>query len=65
MLKEKGYSFDVCFTSVLKRAITTFNIIGISYLFYIKAEEMDLQYIPVIKSWRLNERHYGYISTIL
>jgi 2,3-bisphosphoglycerate-dependent phosphoglycerate mutase len=50
MLKEKGFEFDVCFTSVLKRAIVTYNII---------AEELDIHNIPVIKSWRLNERHYG------
>jgi 2,3-bisphosphoglycerate-dependent phosphoglycerate mutase len=49
-LKAKGYSFDVCFTSVLQRAITTFNNI---------AEELQLHHIPVHKSWRLNERHYG------
>ena len=50
ILKEKGFEFDVCFTSLLKRAITTFNII---------AEEMDIHSIPVFKTWRLNERHYG------
>ena len=49
ILKE-GFKFDVCFTSVLKRSIQTFNYI---------AEEADMHYIPVIKSWRLNERHYG------
>jgi len=49
-LKEKGYKFDVCFTSLLKRAIKTWNII---------ADETDLNYIPVHKHWRLNERHYG------
>ncbi|CEM39952.1 unnamed protein product [Vitrella brassicaformis CCMP3155] len=50
VLKEKGYSFDIAFTSVLKRAVhTTWNIL----------EELDLHYIPVINSWRLNERHYG------
>ena len=50
MLKEKGYKFDVAFTSVLKRAIKT--------LFLIQ-EELDLHWIPVERHWRLNERHYG------
>ncbi len=45
-----GYSFDVVFTSVLKRAIKTLWVI---------LEEMDLMWIPVYRSWRLNERHYG------
>ncbi len=49
-LKEKGYLFDVCFTSVLKRAIRTSWIV---------LEEMDQLWIPQSKSWRLNERHYG------
>ena len=48
--KEEGYGFDICFTSILKRAIMTWNLI---------ADEIDHHYIPVIKSWRLNERHYG------
>ncbi|MCX7982940.1 MAG: 2,3-diphosphoglycerate-dependent phosphoglycerate mutase [Syntrophales bacterium] len=50
ILKKEGYLFDIAFTSVLKRAIKTLNII---------LEEMDLQWIPVVKDWRLNERHYG------
>lgn len=50
LLKEEGYIFDVAFTSVLKRAIKTLWII---------LEEMDLMWIPVHNSWRLNERHYG------
>ncbi|MEG8990124.1 2,3-diphosphoglycerate-dependent phosphoglycerate mutase [Ignavibacteria bacterium 4148-Me] len=50
VLKQEGYTFDIAFTSVLKRAIKTL---------YIALEEMDLMWIPVIKSWRLNERHYG------
>ncbi len=50
VLKEEGYTFDIAFTSVLKRAIKTL---------YIALEKMDLMWIPVIKSWRLNERHYG------
>jgi len=50
ILKKEGYIFDLAFTSVLKRAIRTLNII---------LEEMDLEWIPVVKDWRLNERHYG------
>jgi 2,3-bisphosphoglycerate-dependent phosphoglycerate mutase len=49
-LKKGGYSFDLAFTSVLKRAIKTLWIV---------LEEMDLMWIPVRKTWRLNERHYG------
>lgn len=49
-LKEAGFTFDVAFTSVLKRAIKT--------LFFIQ-EELDLHWIPVTKTWRLNERMYG------
>eukprot|EP01017_Pseudomicrothorax_dubius_P008453 TRINITY_DN12784_c0_g1_i3.p1 TRINITY_DN12784_c0_g1~~TRINITY_DN12784_c0_g1_i3.p1 ORF type:complete len:264 (+),score=53.47 TRINITY_DN12784_c0_g1_i3:126-917(+) len=52
-LKEKGYTFDVAYTSVLTRAIQTFN-----YL----AEELGVSWIPLIKSWRLNERHYGALT---
>jgi 2,3-bisphosphoglycerate-dependent phosphoglycerate mutase len=50
MLGEKGYTFDIAFTSVLKRAIRTLWLI---------LDEMDLMWIPVYRSWRLNERHYG------
>ncbi|MHB0856219.1 MAG: 2,3-diphosphoglycerate-dependent phosphoglycerate mutase [Anaerolineae bacterium] len=50
LLREEGYVFDIAYTSVLKRAIKTLWII---------MEEMDLMWIPVINSWRLNERHYG------
>ena len=50
ILRKEGYQFDLAFTSVLKRAIHTLNIV---------LDEMDLQWIPVMKSWRLNERHYG------
>lgn len=50
VLKEKGYTFDLAYTSVLSRAIQTFNY---------AAEELDLLWIPLIKDWRLNERHYG------
>lgn len=49
-LKKGGYVFDVAFTSVLKRAIFTLWIV---------LEETDLPWIPVYKTWRLNERHYG------
>jgi len=49
-LKEEGYTFDVAFTSVLKRAIKTLNLV---------LEQMNLDWIPVYKHWRLNERHYG------
>ena len=50
MLKDGGYGFDIAFTSVLKRAIKT--------LYYVQ-EALDLHWIPVTRSWRLNERHYG------
>jgi 2,3-bisphosphoglycerate-dependent phosphoglycerate mutase len=49
-LKEEGYTFDVAFTSVLKRAVRTLNL---------TLDELDLFWLPVHKSWRLNERHYG------
>ena len=49
-LREKGYAFDVAYTSVLKRAIKTL---------WLALEEMDLMWIPEHKTWRLNERHYG------
>jgi len=50
VLKKEGYTFDIAFTSVLKRAIRTL---------WITLDELDLMWIPVIRSWRLNERHYG------
>jgi 2,3-bisphosphoglycerate-dependent phosphoglycerate mutase len=50
LLKADGYRFDLCFTSVLKRAIRTL---------WITLEELDQMWLPVEKSWRLNERHYG------
>jgi 2,3-bisphosphoglycerate-dependent phosphoglycerate mutase len=50
LLKDGGYDFDIAYTSVLKRAIKT--------LFLIQ-EEMDLHWLPVIRAWQLNERHYG------
>ncbi len=50
VLKEKGFSFDVAYTSVLKRANRTLDLI---------LEELGEKNIPIYKSWRLNERHYG------
>ena len=50
LLKKKGLSFNCAYTSFLKRAIRTL---------WILLEEMDLMWIPVTKSWKLNERHYG------
>jgi len=49
-LLREGYGFDVAYTSVLKRAIRTL---------WITLDKMDLMWIPVVRSWRLNERHYG------
>ena len=50
LLKEKGYAFDLAYTSLLKRAIKTLH--G-------ALEELDQLWLPVEKHWRLNERHYG------
>ena len=50
LLRAGGYVFDVAYTSVLKRAIRTLHIV---------LDELDLLWIPVVKDWRLNERHYG------
>jgi len=50
LLLDHGFTFDVAFTSVLKRAIRTLEIV---------LDDMDLMWIPVHRSWRLNERHYG------
>jgi 2,3-bisphosphoglycerate-dependent phosphoglycerate mutase len=50
LLREGGYVFDVAFTSVLKRAIKTLGIV---------LDALDQLWIPVTKSWKLNERHYG------
>ncbi len=50
LMLEAGFVFDIAYTSVLKRAINTLHI---------ALAEMDLLWIPEIKSWRLNERHYG------
>ncbi len=50
LLREGGYTFDVAYTSVLRRAIQTLWVV---------LEEMNLEWIPVEKAWQLNERHYG------
>lgn len=50
LLKQEGFDFDICYTSYLKRAIHTLNLV---------LEEMDREWLPVEKSWKLNERHYG------
>jgi 2,3-bisphosphoglycerate-dependent phosphoglycerate mutase len=50
LLLAEGLDFDLCYTSYLKRAIHTLNI---------ALEEMDREWLPVVKSWKLNERHYG------
>lgn len=50
LLKAEGYEFDLAYTSVLKRAIRTL---------WLTLEEMDRTWLPVVKDWRLNERHYG------
>ena len=52
-LKKAGYEFDVAYTSVLKRAIRT--------LWHVQ-DAMDLMWLPVVHSWRLNERHYGALT---
>lgn len=49
-LRKGGFTFDIAYTSVLKRAVRTLNFI---------LDELDLQWLPVKKEWRLNERHYG------
>ncbi|MCG2585851.1 2,3-diphosphoglycerate-dependent phosphoglycerate mutase [Massilia sp. TS11] len=50
LLKEAGFEFDLCYTSVLKRAIRTL---------WLALDEMDRMYLPIKHDWRLNERHYG------
>ena len=50
LLRESGFDFDCCFTSVLTRAIRTLHLV---------LHEMDRLWLPVTKDWRLNERHYG------
>ena len=55
LLREGGYRFDLAFTSLLKRAIRTL---------WIALDELDRIWIPVEKSWRLNERHYGALQEL-
>ena len=50
LLRREGYEFDIAFTSVLKRAVRTL---------WLALDEMDRMWLPVVNSWRLNERHYG------
>lgn len=50
LLRQEGIDFDIAFTSLLKRAIKTHWIVS---------EEMDTEWVPVVKAWELNERHYG------
>lgn len=50
LLKEEGFDFDICYTSYLKRAIHTLDIV---------LDGLDRSWLPVVKSWKLNERHYG------
>ena len=50
LLRNEGFTFDMAHTSVLKRAIRTLWII---------LDELDLMWIPIVNSWKLNERHYG------
>lgn len=53
LLKKEGFRFDVAYTSYLKRAVKTLNAV---------LDEMDLDWIPVKKTWRLNEKHYGMLQ---
>ncbi len=50
LLKEEGFEFDIAYTSVLTRAVRTL---------WIALKEMDMVWLPIVNSWRLNERHYG------
>lgn len=50
ILKEDNFDFDICYTSYLKRAIHTLNYV---------LDELDRQWLPIVKTWKLNERHYG------
>lgn len=50
LLKQEGFQFDICYTSYLKRAIHTMNY---------ALEQLDREWIPIVKSYKLNERHYG------
>ncbi len=53
ILKREGFTFDVAFTSLLKRAIRTL---------WIMLDDLDLMWLPIYRSWRLNERHYGVLQ---
>lgn len=53
LLKDKGFHFDLAYTSLLKRAIKTLDVV---------LDAMDEDYIPVRKTWRLNEKHYGVLQ---
>ena len=53
LLREGGYTFDLAYTSVLRRAVKTLWIV---------MEEMELEWLPVINAWQLNERHYGALT---
>jgi 2,3-bisphosphoglycerate-dependent phosphoglycerate mutase len=53
LLREGAYEFDVVYTSVLKRAIRTMQIV---------MDELDQMWVPVVRDWRLNERHYGQLQ---
>jgi 2,3-bisphosphoglycerate-dependent phosphoglycerate mutase len=53
LLKEEGFRFEKAYTSYLKRAVKTLNVV---------LDEMDLDWIPVEKTWRLNEKHYGMLQ---
>ena len=53
LLRQNGFDFDLCFTSVLTRAIRTLHLV---------LHEMDQLWLPVTKDWRLNERHYGALT---
>jgi 2,3-bisphosphoglycerate-dependent phosphoglycerate mutase len=55
LLREGGYEFDIAFTSVLRRAIRTL---------WIALDELDRMWLPVVHSWRLNERHYGALQSL-
>lgn len=50
LMRDEGFTFDLAYTSVLKRAVKTL---------WLALEQMDLMWIPIVNSWRLNERHYG------
>lgn len=55
LLKQEGFDFDICYTSYLKRAVHTLNHI---------LDGMDRAWLPVVKSWKLNERHYGALQGV-